>query len=164
MKKDVFEELFREHYNAAVLYTNALCRDFALAEDIVSNAFYKALISHDDTATFRYWLLRVCKNAVVDAASKKKRIVKLTEDIADGYDAAEEFILSDEYRALYRAIELLSDEYRETITLFYFEELSVREIALLTEKTEENVKVILYRARKKLKALLEAKSEAKNEI
>ncbi len=162
MKKDVFEELFKEHYGGAVLYTYSLCRDYALAEDIVSNAFYKALKNLDDTASFRYWLLRVCKNAVVDAARKKKRATNLTEEIADGTDVAEEYILNEEYRALYRAIELLSDEYRETITLFYFEELSIREIARLVEKTEENVKVILYRARQKLKLLMEA--VAGNEI
>lgn len=159
MKQDVFEELFREHYNGAVLYTYSMCRNYALSEDIVSNAFYKALNILDDTASFRYWLLRVCKNAVVDAARKKKRTVKLTEDIADGTDVADEIISDEEYRALYRAIGLLSEDYREIITLFYFEELGVKEIARLVAKSEDNVKVSLYRARKKLKELLEVKNE-----
>ena len=56
---------------------------------------------------------------------------------------------------LHRAVELLDDVHREAITLFYFEEQSVKQIAEITGKTQDHVKVILFRARKKLKSLLE---------
>ena len=40
------------------------------------------------------------------------------------------------------------------ITFYYFEELSVREIAEVTKLTEDNIKVKLHRSRKKLFSLL----------
>ena len=73
-----------------------------------------------------------------------------------GYaDLAEIVIEDEEYRALYRAIALLNDNYREVILLYYFDELSVSEIAGITGQTVQNVKVLMYRARMKLKEILE---------
>ena len=74
---------------------------------------------------------------------------------ADTADLAEKVIEDEEYRALYRAIALLKDNYREVILLYYFDELSVSEIAGITEQSVQNVKVLMYRARMKLKEILE---------
>ena len=70
-------------------------------------------------------------------------------------DLAEKVIEDEEYRPLYRAIALLKDNYREVILLYYFDELSVSEIAGITGQTVQNVKVLMYRARMKLKEILE---------
>ena len=40
--------------------------------------------------------------------------------------------------------------YREVIFMYYFSDLSIREVALSINRTEANTKTILYRARKKL--------------
>lgn len=48
MKNDLIDELFKKYYNEAVLYTMSICRDEVLAEDIVSEAFFKALASADE--------------------------------------------------------------------------------------------------------------------
>ena len=50
---------------------------------------------------------------------------------------------------------LLPQTQAEVITLFYFERLSVKEIAGITGKTPDNVKVILCRARESLRKKLE---------
>ena len=65
MKHDVVEELFKKYYNDALLYTLSLSKNRAVAEDIVSNAFYKALIKIDeerDGEYFKSWLFTVCRN------------------------------------------------------------------------------------------------------
>ncbi len=155
MKKDVLEELFRENYNGAVLYVYSLCKDYALSEDVVSTAFFKTFSVWEEGGSFKSFLFKVCKNQLFDHYRKRKRLVRLTADIPDGTDAAERLIADEEYRSLFRALELLKEEYREAITLFYFEDLSVAEIARITEKTPDNVKVTLFRARQKLKSILE---------
>ena len=73
----------------------------------------------------------------------------------DSGDLAERLIKQEEYVALYRAISLLKENLREVIELFYFGEMSVAEIAGITEQSTSNVKVMLYRARMKLKEILE---------
>ena len=49
-------------------------------------------------------------------------------------------------------VNLGNDEYREIIELKYLDELSHKEIATILEKSEENVRVLLHRAMRKLKS------------
>lgn len=68
----------------------------------------------------------------------------------------DDVIQKDEYRALYKAILLLKDSYREVVRLYYFDSMSVKEIASIVGESTDNVKIQLYRARLKLKEILEA--------
>lgn len=157
MKNEALENLFRKYYNEAKLYVVTLCRDAVLAEDIVSESFYKAFTKIDEEKeSFKYWLFKVCRNSYFDYLKKNRRLSASNDNIADGADdLAAKIIRSEEYQALYRAISLLKDNYREIILLYYFDELSVAEIAGVTEQSVDNVKVQMYRARMKLKEILE---------
>ena len=66
-----------------------------------------------------------------------------------------EYPRKEEYRSLYRAIELLPGAQKEAVTLFYFSGLSVKAISEITGKSETNTKVLLCRAREKLKKIME---------
>jgi len=159
MKHDVIEELFSKYYNDALLYTISLCRNKSVAEDIVSSAFYKALTTADgEILNFKPWLFKVCRNFFISGQRRSTRAptVELEENLSDGEEElVDEIIKDEEYRALYRAIELLPTHQREVITLFYFENLPIRDISEITSKTEVNIKVTLYRARDTLKNILE---------
>ena len=157
MKNDAFERLFKKYYNEAKLYVTALSRNEALAEDIVSESFVKAFnLIDEEKESFKFWLLKVCRNAYFDYLKKARRLAPVHDNMRGGdADLAEKVIEDEEYRALYRAIALLKDNYREVILLYYFDELSVSEIAGITGQTVQNVKVLMYRARMKLKEILE---------
>lgn len=157
MKNEALENLFKKYYNEAKLYVVTLCHDAGLAEDIVSESFYKAFTKIDEEKdSFKYWLLKACRNAYFDHLKKVKKVTELNDNLrADEEDLASRIIKKEEYQALYRAISLLKDNYREIILLYYFDELSVSEIAGITEQSIENVKVQMYRARMKLKEILE---------
>lgn len=159
MKNDVVEELFIKYYNDALLYVLSLTRNKALAEDAVSTAFFKALRGGDDEIkNFKPWLMKVCRNVCFDMLKYRKRYAALDESKADESENAVDKIIRDErYKSLYRAIELLPETQREAVLLFYFEELRIREIASVTGKTEDCVKVLLYRARENMKSILETR-------
>ena len=156
MKNDVIEELFSKHYSDALLYTLSLTKNYPLAEEIVSDAFYTALKTADDEVNnFKAWLLKVCRNLFLNNRRKYSRIQELDENIADESESALEGIIrKEEYRALYHAISVLNPAYKEVITLFYFENLSLKDIALVTGKSEAVVKVSLFRGRESLKKIL----------
>lgn len=158
MKHDVIEELFKKYYNDALLYTLSLCKNYPLAEEIVSDAFFAALKTADDEIlNFKAWLLKVCRNLFLNSMRKSHRHTELDEQMADeGETALESIIRQEEYRALYHAISLLKSSQKEVITLFYFENLSVKEIAQVIEKSEAVVKVTLFRGREALKNILSA--------
>ena len=64
-------------------------------------------------------------------------------------------IRKEEYRALYRAVDMLPDTQREAILLFYFYDMPVKEISAVIGKSESNTKVILHRSRESLKKIME---------
>lgn len=159
MKSDVIDQLFSQYYNEALLYTISLCRNRTVAEDIVSNAFFKALtLSEDSIRDFKPWLLTVCRNEFISICRKNSRFTgeEIPEDLADDQEEVIEGIIrKEEYRSLYRAIGLLPDTQKEVVTLFYFSRLSIKSISEITGKSETNIKVLLCRARDKLRSIME---------
>ena len=70
--------------------------------------------------------------------------------------ASEQTDLAFRYEPLYQAIDQLPKQEKAVVILYYLEEKSIREISRITEITETNLAVILFRARKKLKAMLKS--------
>lgn len=156
MKSSEWENLFKKYYNEALLYVCSFCHNKHLAEDIVAEAYMRAIRSIDEEKdSFKFWLLKVCRNCFFDYARKNKRLEPINNDYQDDKTLVDEIIQQEEYRALYKAIDLLSDNYREVVRLYYFDGMSVREIAEITGYSTDNVKIQLYRARNKLKEILE---------
>ena len=124
----------------------------------MSTAFFRALQSADDTVEdFKAWLYAVCRNEYFSHCRKKKRMLQqaLAADTVGEGDVLEGILRDEAYRALYRAISLLSPPRREVILLFYFADQPIRAIAQILQKSEGSVKVLLHRAREELKKILE---------
>ena len=159
MKSDIIDQLFSQYYNEALLYTISLCRNRTVAEDIVSDAFFKALTLADNSIRdFKPWLLTVCRNEFISACRKSSRFTgeEIPEDLPDDREEVIECIIRrEEYRSLYRAIGLLPDAQKEVVTLFYFSGLPIRSISDITGKSDTNIKVLLCRARDKLRTVME---------
>ena len=159
MSPDIIDQLFSQYYNDALLYSVSLCRNRTVAEDIVSNAFFKALgMSDDSIREFKPWLLAVCRNEFISICRKNSRFTgeEIPENIADDREEViESIIRKEEYRSLYHAIDLLPELQREVVMLFYFSGLPIKSISEVIGKSETNTKVLLYRAREKLRKIME---------
>ena len=158
-RSKLFEELFQKYYNDALLYSISLAKNVMLAEEIVSDAFYIALRTADgEVRNFKAWLLKICRNLFLNKQRKIRKITELDENMRDeSENALDSIIRKEEYRALYHAISLLNKNHREIITLFYFEDLSVKDISAVIGKSEAVVKVSLFRGREALKKILSEK-------
>ena len=159
MKQDALDALFRAYYHEALLYTLSLSGDKSTAEDIVADAFFKALTSADGSIeNFKAWLFAVCRNEFLTLCRRRKRHPEVALDASEKErrdEMADTIIRREEYRALYHAVSLLPGLQREVITLHYFSGLSVKDISAVTGKSASNVKVLLHRARAQLKTILE---------
>lgn len=157
MHSDILEELYRQHYGAALLYVLSLCRDRALAEEIVHDAFVKAYLSlPDDAPSFPFWLMKVCRNLFYDHARRQKFLSP--EEPPEQTDAAtpESLLLQKEdAAALWRAIGRLDRADRELLTLYYFAARPLGELAALLGLTAAAARQRLHRARLKLRRILE---------
>ncbi|MDR7870799.1 MAG: sigma-70 family RNA polymerase sigma factor [Tissierellaceae bacterium] len=159
MVGDALEKLYIKYYKELYLYAFSLCKDYHMAEDLASDTFYKAILSFDNKESYiKYWLFRVCKNLFLDSLRKNKEFSDT--DRLDGMISLEEtpldkLIYSEEKRKLYQYIMGLAPSYREVIILYYYCDFSLKEITKATGLSESNAKVLLYRARKRLKVQLE---------
>ena len=127
------------------------------AEDAVQEAICTAFARRDslrEMDKFRPWVLRILTNKCYDACRKRRNTVDLEAagevPAATGLDTAERL-------SLWQAVMSLSDDLRATVTLFYYDGMSVREIGQALGISEAAVKTRLSRGRARLRLLLDEK-------
>jgi RNA polymerase sigma factor (sigma-70 family) len=124
------------------------------AKDITHDSFLAVLENIDkfrNDSKFSTWLYRIVYNQSMGFI--KKNHVKLINSELGVTVEYSEYIenKTDDYQELYEAIDLLDDNDKNVIMLFYLAEKSVKEISQITNLSNSNIKVILHRSRKKLK-------------
>ena len=119
MHSDILAELYRQYYSSALLYVLSLCRDRALAEEIVHDAFAKAYLSlPDDVPSFPFWLMKVCRNLFYDHARRQKFLTDAPVPEGTNLNSPETLLLQKEgAAALWRAIGKLDAADRELLAL-----------------------------------------------
>lgn len=126
------------------------------ADDLFQEVFVR-LVSHVDTLEswehVKAWLIRVTINCA-------KKYFDLYWNKNVDYIEDEERIRGEEAyeppeHPVREAVSKLPPKYRLAVHLYYYEELSIAEIAERTEQKEGTVKSQLHRAREMLKELLE---------
>lgn len=157
MKSDAIDKAYKKYHKDLYLYAMSLCRDEAMAKDLVSETFYKALIaSHIPDGSFKFWLFRVLKNHFIDIKRKENRSTPIDHydrTVADKIekDPAKQQLNKERDTHLYRhLLDLEPESYREVLYFHYYSEMSIRSIASTMNLSESNTKTLLYRARKKL--------------
>lgn len=161
-------EVLVERYQTKV-YNLALrmCGNEDDAFDLAQDAFiraWKSLGSFQFESAFSTWLFRLTSNLCLDylRAKKRRAAVSLTMsgeedeqaqlDVPDPAMTPEEAVLASEDKAiLMEAINSLSADYRQIITLRAINDLSYAEIARILQIQEGTVKSRLSRARAELK-------------
>ena len=124
------------------------------AEDAVQEAIcaaYAGRGSLRDPARFRPWIRNLLVNKGYEFCRKRRTTVDLA-DIQDflpapAADQAERL-------SLWQAVMALNSDLRAVVTLFYYEDLSIREISAVLGISEAAVKTRLSRGRSRLKQLL----------
>lgn len=129
------------------------------AMDITQNVFLKAhqnLDSYAGCGVFKAWLLRITYNESV-SWFRQHRNERVTDELTPVNSPALRAVQVDEIaRQEYQAIILgelkkLSSKQRTAVSLRYFEDCSLREIATVLNSSEGSVKSILFRSLEKLR-------------
>ncbi len=129
------------------------------AEEVAQDTFIKAfesLSSFRGESKFSSWLYSIAYRKALDRLRKNKKYgaSELLEDITEGEAGISQnalHILEDKERKaqIQHCIMQLPEVDAALITLYYFEDQSVREIAKITQLSEDHIKVKLHRSRKK---------------
>ncbi len=129
------------------------------AEEITQDSFikaYRSLRGFKGTSKFSTWLYRIVYNSSITHIRKKQREMPVDSEsremknhsglIDDDGSQNDEFLAS----ALKKAVDSLPADEQTMITLYYYENSRIEEIAKVMALSVSNVKVRLYRTRKKL--------------
>ena len=163
---DAFAELYLSHYDSVFHYCVRRLFDRHTAEDITSTVFFKVmhnLSSFDGKkGYFRHWLLRIATNAVNDHLRDAKRRADLTQRIVRNSRAESAFVipsddeLLEKKALLKKALLSLKTKYQTVITLRFFENMKLTEIAACLGQDPSTVRTRLSRATEKLRKKLSA--------
>lgn len=153
-----FEDMYTEYSDQIYRFLYWQTSDSRLAEDLTSEVFMKAWRSRDSftTGSKKAWLYRIARNIVIDYWRKKHEIITEDMDEIAFYDdkTAERLDREAEVKLLNGALAKLPEKLRQVVTLRFLEKLPAKEVAKIFETTEGNVRLLQYRALRKLKGLL----------
>src|SRR5690625_1814615 len=127
------------------------------ALDVIQEASYKAFLAIGQLRNPEYfstWLFRILIRECYKLLKQRSQIIPYKENVLVkklDQQREEEF---DSFH-LSEALSKLNSSYQTSIILFYYHDLSIKDIAEVMEKPVGTVKTYLRRARKKLKSELE---------
>lgn len=159
-----FEELVLEYKNVLIYFLNRYVQDLNIAEDIAQDAFVDVYVykeRYNGKTSFKTYLFTIGRNKAVDYIRKNKHMqytVNIEEqtEISSVENELIDYVIQNENKGLIaHALERMKEEYARVLILIDFEDFSYKEAANILGKTTSQVKVLVHRARKSLRKILE---------
>jgi RNA polymerase sigma-70 factor (ECF subfamily) len=150
-----FQRLLARYQSKVYRLCCTLLRDPTAAQDAAQESLvriWKALPSYDQRASLSTWIYAITRNRCLTAIERRRELASLSDAAVEAEAEAQalgaEASAPEELFGLLRElVELLPERYRRTLTLFYYEDRSVSEVATMLAMPEGTVKTNLYRAR-----------------
>lgn len=164
MRTGSLESLYRYYMNHIYLYLLQLSGHPETAEDLVQETFiraYEHLESYSGEQV-RSWLFRVAHNAYIDWYRKSKRQVQMDPHIIATMNPGtepspeERYLIMERVDGWLEALQNLPEPSRQVILLRDYCDLTYQEIADILGLTVSKVKITLYRARQKVKEVIDS--------
>jgi len=153
-----FEALLENYGDRLLKVCYLILKDLPLAEDAVQEAFiqvYRNIGKFKGESSLYTWIYKIAVNKCRDLLKKRNEYFPIEDvEAVSDTDVEYEAINNLGRKRVKDIVFSLSPIYREIITLFYFEDLSIKEICSILEESEGTIKSKLYRARGILKEIL----------
>jgi RNA polymerase sigma-70 factor (ECF subfamily) len=162
MDSDVFAAFYERSARPLWAYLVRVSSDPALAEDLMQESYVRFLcapkapsLAADGEAAARLYLFRIATNLLRDHWRRPRAasIEEIPEEFFAARDSAEQ---SDSQIMLGPALRQMKPRERQLLWLAHAEGYSHREIAAVTGLASASIRLLLFRARRKIAALLRA--------
>lgn len=156
--KSEFVVFYEKTYQNLFAYLVTLIPNRAIAEDFCQEAFIKFLRkcpSELDPEKRKSYLFSIARRIVFDHLRRKKlymnyELKELQKSIKRSYEIESELLFKTD---LDKIMQGLKAKERAMLHLYYKEDLSLKEIAIISKMKETSVKVLLKRYRDKMKEI-----------
>lgn len=160
-----------EHHKLGLLYERYkrrlfgyfyhMNKDAGLSEDLVQNVFVRVLKykhTYTEESKFITWVFQIARNENYDHYKKHKKhqhkdIEVVAYHLNDAEDIQQSIEASENKRILQRAMQQLTSEKREVLTLSKFKELKYKEVGEIIGCTEGAARTKVHRALQELKEI-----------
>ncbi len=161
MKNNDFDEIYRLYAGDVYHFALGLCHSPELAEDIVQDTMLRAVKSidrFDGRCSLKTYLCTIARNLYINHVRKaESRNLPLDEAVEVSAETSPEQKTLDKLQAqqIHRALHRLEEPYKEVFSLRVFAELKFGDIGALFDKSDNWARVIFFRAKEKIIALIE---------
>jgi len=157
---EAYRRIVDRHQSSIARRMRRFARDAATVEELVQDVFVEAYFSlrgFSGKAPFEHWLNRIATRVGYAFLKKRQKQMKISGNPVgvENCIAAEPTNPDEAAQTLHRILDRLSPRDRLVVTLLYLENHSVADTASLTGWSQAMVKVQAFRARSKLRKLLE---------
>jgi RNA polymerase sigma-70 factor (ECF subfamily) len=157
---DQFEALYRSNQPLIYRFMFWRTKDKMLAEDLTSNVFEKAWRTRQSFTggSTKAWLYRIARTTLIDHWRKKKHVVDddaVSQAVSDSAELGEVFDQEIAVAKLQQALTKLPTSMRQVVQLRFIEGKSARDTATQLNISEANVRVMQFRALKKIRNYLQ---------
>ncbi len=153
-----FERLLQRYDRKVYRLCCAILRDPTQAQDAAQESLvriWKALPRYDGRASLSTWIYAIARNRCLTALERRRELASLSDaqveaewEAGAGAVAGEPDGEAAEQGALLRElVERLPERYRRVVTLYYYEDRALGEVARMLNQPEGTIKTHLYRAR-----------------
>ncbi|MEJ5187667.1 RNA polymerase sigma factor [Treponema sp. J25] len=170
--KEAFRKIVETYKDSLYRYCLTRIGNEERAKDLVQEIFiraYRSLPTFKLGRQFGPWIFTIASNVLRSSWRRTTREQAMTSHLFYPEDPEQEnpennMLQRETQREVVRALRNLPHELYEVLYLYYFEGLSVSEIAKTLELEEENIKSRLFRGRKKLRKILQPETPKKGII
>lgn len=159
-----FSSLVDKYKDMAFTLALRILRNREDAEEVAQDAFlkvYQNLGKFRSKSKFSTWLYRIIYNTAISKVRVKKEPNVSIEDRKfyeireDESDVIKNFEIENNKNILHKLLNILDENERALITLYYLDECKISEISEITGLKNSNIKVKLHRTRKKMQEELQ---------
>ena len=159
---EYFTTLYRRYAGKVFAKCISMLGDEALARDAVQDIFIKVFLNlsrFSEQSSFSTWLYSITYNFCIDLIRKKKKIpVLFADDVSRISDEVEveipdSVLLEMKQDRLEKVLAQLPEGDRIILLMKYMDEMSIKDIADLLQKTESAIKMQIMRAKQRAQAI-----------
>lgn len=156
-REDAYRQIVEEYGNRLLRTCYLILKDREEAEDVVQETFIKVFRNIDsfrESSNLYTWIYTIALNLSRDRLRKKQDMLTFEDEWVGKNNVEYEVEKGIDRELLRKELFEINSLYREVLVLFYFEELSIKEISNLLNEKEGTIKSKLSRGRNILKEAL----------
>jgi len=156
------EEIITEYRDGLIFYLYKFVGSIEKAEELAEDTFVLLCVKKPrdkKKCSFKTWLYTIGRNISIDYLRRSAKHQTTSLDCCSDISCAqgnpeEEYIKDSKKIIVNRALKSLKSDYRQVLWLFYFEDMSYKDISTVMNKSVHATQMLASRAREALKAEL----------